>query len=323
MTDTDRASTADDMLDRRLSAALSVEPSPAFLSRVLSCVAGETMRASWQTYGRQRRGTMAMIERNGIRLAYDDRGAGEPAIVFVHGWTCDRSFFAPQAEHFAKRHRVVSVDLRGHGESDKPHGPYPIGSYADDIAYVIDQLALGKVVAVGHSMGGLTVLQLAASHPHCVAAIAMVEPGPFAPPPEIRAGFEAIADAIEAGNQEPRREFIRNNLFLPTSDPMFVEDVLRVLMAAPSHVAASALRGIATFDGPVVAADCKVPTLHLTAAAPFNPPHLMSQWLPNVVHGQTVGAGHINQLETPDQVNLMIENFMRHYVFARATAVSA
>jgi len=172
-------------------------------------------------------------------------------------------------------------------------------------------------------MGGLAVLQLAASHPHCVEAVVMVEPGPFAPSPDLRTGMEAIADAIEAGNQEPRREFIRNYLFLPTSDPMFVENVLRMMMEAPSHVAASALRGIAAFDGPAVAAHCKVPTLHLAAASPFNPPHLMSQWLPNVVHGQTVGAGHMNQLEAPDQVNLMIENFIRHYVFAPAMAGSA
>jgi pimeloyl-ACP methyl ester carboxylesterase len=142
---------------------------------------------------------MTTIARNGIKLAYDDRGAGDPIIVFVHGWTCDQSFFAPQAEHFAKRHRVVSVDLRGHGDSDKPHGPYPIGAYADDIAYLIVQLGLGKVVAVGHSMGGLAVAQLAASHPNCVAAIAMVEPGPFAPPPDLRTGMQAIADAIEGG----------------------------------------------------------------------------------------------------------------------------
>src|SRR4029453_12384515 len=145
---------------------------------------------------------MATIVRNGIRLAYDDRGAGEPIIVFVPGWTCDRSFFAPQAEHFSRKHRVVSVDLRGHGESDKPDEPYPIGAYAEDIAYLIDQLGLGKVVAIGNSMGGLAVAQLAASHPGCVTAIVMVEPGPFAPPPDFRAGMEAIADSIEAGNQE-------------------------------------------------------------------------------------------------------------------------
>jgi pimeloyl-ACP methyl ester carboxylesterase len=50
---------------------------------------------------------MATIMRNGVNLAFEDRGAGKPAFVFVHGWTCDRSFFAPQAEHFARRHRVV------------------------------------------------------------------------------------------------------------------------------------------------------------------------------------------------------------------------
>jgi len=262
---------------------------------------------------------MATIVHDGIRLAYDDRGAGEPAFVFVHGWTCQRSFFAPQAEHFAKRHRVVALDLRGHGESDKPQGPYPIGAYVDDISYLINQLGLGKVVAVGQSSGGLTVLQLAVSHPENVAGIVMVEPGPFVCSPDLRAGIEAIAASIEAGDQEPRRQFITNNLFLPTSDPMLVEDVRRVMMEAPSHVAANGLRGILAFDGPVLAAQCKVPALHLMGASPFNPPHLMSQWLPNVVHGMTVGAGHFNQLEAPDQVDAMIESFVRHYVFGLAT----
>jgi 3-oxoadipate enol-lactonase len=89
---------------------------------------------------------MATIVHKGTRLAFEDRGAGKPAIVFVHGLACDRSFFAPQAEHFARQHRVVSLDLRGHGESDKPRGPYPIAAYADDIAYMIEQLGLGKPV---------------------------------------------------------------------------------------------------------------------------------------------------------------------------------
>ena len=67
------------------------------------------------------------------------------------GGACDRSFFSPQAEHFARRHRVISVDLRGHGESEKPPGSYPIAAYADDIAYIIEQRAMGKAVAVGHA----------------------------------------------------------------------------------------------------------------------------------------------------------------------------
>jgi pimeloyl-ACP methyl ester carboxylesterase len=257
---------------------------------------------------------MAMtIVHQGIKLAYEDRGAGKPAFVFVHGWTCDRSFFAPQAAYFARRHRVVSVDRRGHGESDKPQGPYTRAQDAEDIAYVIEHLGLGKVVAVGHSSGGTTVLQLAAAHPDRVAAIVMVDPAPFVIPPERRAGIEAMVAAIEAGNQEPRRQFI-THMFLPTSDRQLIEHVLAVMLAAPSHVAASAMRGDLVFDGPAVAAQCKVPALHLAGTPPLNPLHLMSQWLPTVVHGWTVGAGHFNQLEVPDQVNAMIESFLRHYV---------
>jgi pimeloyl-ACP methyl ester carboxylesterase len=257
---------------------------------------------------------MATIIHQGIKLAYEDRGAGKPAFVFVHGWTCDRSFFTLQVEYFARRHRVVSVDLRGHGESDKPQGPYPIAAYADDLAYVIGQLALGKVVAVGHSMGGLAVLQLAAAHPDRVAAIVMIDPASFVRPPELRTRTEAMVAAIEAGDQEPRRQFLMDNMFLPTSDRQLIQNVLAVMMAAPSHVAANAMRGILAFDGPAVAAQCKVPALHLAATPPRNPPHLMSQWLPTVVNGWTVGAGHFNQLEAPDQVNAMIEGFLRHHL---------
>jgi pimeloyl-ACP methyl ester carboxylesterase len=257
---------------------------------------------------------MATIVHKGTTLAYEDRGAGKPAFVFVHGWTCNRTFFAPQAEHFVRQHRVVSIDLRGHGESDKPQGPYTRAQDADDIAYVIEHLGLGPVVAVGHSMGGTIVLQLAAAHPTSVAAIVMVDPAPFVFAPEQRTGVEAMVAAIEAGNQEPRRQFITNHLFLPTSDRKLVEDVLAVMLATPSHVAASAMRGDLAIDGPAVAAQCTVPALHLAATPPFNPPHRMSEWLPTVVNGWTVGAGHFNQLEVPDQVNVMIEGFLRHYV---------
>jgi esterase/lipase len=209
---------------------------------------------------------MATITHKGVKLAYEDRGAGKPPFVFIHGWTCNRSFFAPQAEHFERQHRVVSLDLRGHGESDKPQGAYPISAYVDDIAFVIGELGLAKVVAVGHSMGGITVLELGAAHPDKVAA-------------------------IEAGNNEPRRQFITNNLFMPTSDKGLVDRVLQVMMASPSHVAAAAMKGILGFDGPGAASRCKVPALHLAAQPPLNPPHLMSQWLPTAVNGLTVARG--------------------------------
>jgi len=257
---------------------------------------------------------MPTLTHKGIKLVYDSKGKGRPAFVFVHGWTCNRSFFAPQAKHFARKHRVVSLDLRGHGESDKPAGAYPIAAYVEDIAFLIGELRLGKVVAVGHSMGGITVLELGASHPDKVAAVVMVDPAPLVFPPELKTGVDAIVAAIEAGNQEPRRQFIANDLFMKTADKRLVKAVLKVMMAAPSHVAAAAMKGILAFDGPGSAARCKVPALHLAATPPLNPPHLMSQWLPTVVNGWTVGAGHFNMMEAPDQVNAMIEGFLRHHM---------
>jgi pimeloyl-ACP methyl ester carboxylesterase len=256
--------------------------------RLLSTATAQQREPSGQI--RRGEASMATIVHQGITLAYEDRGTGTPAFVFVHGWACNRTFFAPQAAHFAQRHRVVSVDLRGHGESDKPQGPYPIAAYADDLAYMIEHLGLGPVVAVGHSSGGMTVLQLAAASPDRVAAIVMVAPAPFVFPPEVRTSLEAMVAAIEAGNQEPRRQFIVNRLFRPTSDRKLVEDVLAVMLAVPSHVATSAMRGVLAFDGPAVAAQCKVPALHLATTPPLNPPHLLSQWLPTVVHGWTVGG---------------------------------
>jgi pimeloyl-ACP methyl ester carboxylesterase len=257
---------------------------------------------------------MPTVAHKGIALAYEDRGRGGPAFVFVHGWMGNRSLFAAQAEHFAHSHRVVSIDLRGHGDSDKPEGDYGISLLADDVACVIERVGLGKAVAVGHSMGGIIVLQLAAAHPQLVEAIVMVDPAPFVLTSEVRAGLEGLVAAIEAGDRDARRGFIARNMFLPTSDPSLIEDVLRVTMAAPDHVAASAMRGILAFDGVAAAAQCKVPALHLAAGRPLNPPHLMSQWLPTVVNGWTVGTGHFSQVEAPDQVNAMIDGFMRHHV---------
>jgi len=259
---------------------------------------------------------MATIVHKGINLAYEEQGEGRPAMVFVHGWACNRSFFALQAQYFFRRHRVVSIDLRGHGESDKPEGEYPIAAYADDIAYMIKQLGLGKVIAVGHSMGGIVVLQLAAVFPDCVAGIVMIEPvrSFTQPSDEGRARIAALAAAIEAGNEEPLRQYVTERFFLPSSDRKLLKEVLAVMTAVPSHVAANALRAIPEFDGAAVAALCKVPALHIAATPPLNPPHLVAQLLPTVINGMTVGAGHFNQLEVPDQVNAMIEAFLCHHV---------
>ena len=117
---------------------------------------------------------MSWLRRDGVALFYEEAGVGEPPMLLVHGIACDHTHLTPQLEHFSDGHRVVAVDLRGHGQSDAPHQEYTIEGFADDLAWVCARLGLENPVVVGHSLGGRICLGLAASYPDLpVAVVAM------------------------------------------------------------------------------------------------------------------------------------------------------
>src|SRR5215471_10196292 len=118
---------------------------------------------------------MRQLHRDGVALTYEEAGSGDPPILLVHGWCCDHTCFAPQFAHFRHQHRVVAVDLRGHGQSDKPAQDYTMALFADDLAWLCGQLEVKKSVVIGHSMGGLIATQLAAQSPDLPSAIIAVD----------------------------------------------------------------------------------------------------------------------------------------------------
>jgi pimeloyl-ACP methyl ester carboxylesterase len=97
---------------------------------------------------------MPWLQRDGVSLFYEEAGGGRPPIVLVHGWCCDHTFMAPQFAHFGDAHHILAVDLRGHGQSDRPQQAYTISGFADDLAWICHELTLQRPVVVGHSMGG-------------------------------------------------------------------------------------------------------------------------------------------------------------------------
>ena len=108
---------------------------------------------------------MATLDRDGVALAYDERGSGDPPLLLIHGILCNRSHLAPQFDHFSARHRPVTVDLRGHGESGSPDQEYTIDGFADDVGWIAAQLGLDRPVLVGWSLGGIVALAVASDHP--------------------------------------------------------------------------------------------------------------------------------------------------------------
>jgi predicted esterase len=89
---------------------------------------------------------------DGVALFYEEAQGDDPPVLLIHGIGCDHTTFAPQFEHFARiGHRVVAVDLRGHGKSDKPHQSYTMQLFTDDLAWMCEQLGLQKPLLVNAS----------------------------------------------------------------------------------------------------------------------------------------------------------------------------
>ncbi len=246
----------------------------------------------------------------GVRLAYDTAGAGHPPMVFVHGWGCDRSHFAPQVRHFSARHAVATVDLRGHGDSGTPGpapGAYDIAVLADDVLAVAAAAELRQPVLVGHSLGALAGL-VCAARPGAIRALVMVDPAPITNEPA-KAFFRDSVDAVGADAGQSWRTAFVTGMFLPT-DVARKQAIIEAFPAMAPQIAAAVLRAMGEFDGAAVLGRATVPVLSIGSAGPANSAADLRRACPSITIGQTVGAGHFIQLEVPDQVNAMIEQFL-------------
>lgn len=248
-----------------------------------------------------------------VELAREEHGAGEPPFVFVHGWCCDRSFFAPQVEHFMARHRVVTPDLRGCGASPVPDDGYDIPTLAADVGGLCDELGLERPVVVGHSLGGMIALELAAARPELVGAVVAVDPGPIEPLPGTRERFAALADRLEGSEGEAaRREYVETSVFAPGDDPVRRNQIATVMCAAPLGPAARILRGIVEWDGVGALRRAPAPLLVILAEpGGSNDPCRLAAHRPDMEVAITEGTGHFNQLFAPEQVTPLIEGFVR------------
>ena len=256
---------------------------------------------------------MRSLRRDGVALYYDEAKGDKRPLLLVHGWCCDHSFFAPQFEHFAREgHRVVAVDLRGHGASDKPHEPYTMQLFADDLAFLCRELQLKKPVVVGHSMGGVVAFAFAASHPDLPSAIVAIDAG-LAPPPTVGSALSSFIDGLRGpGFRKMLGDYADAVLFLPTDDATRRARILAIMTSAPQHVMVSALEGGHAYDANEAKGRLVVPMLYI--AADESPPRAdiarLRALVPKLHFGHVVGSGHFCQLEVPEQVNAMIDRFL-------------
>lgn len=151
----------------------------------------------------QARGASGFVEANGIRQHYLEYGDGPVEIVVVPGITSPAITWEFVAEELARDYRVLTLDIRGRGLSDRPASTYSLPEYAADVAGLIGALGLQRPVVLGHSMGARIVAALGALHPGTHGPLIVVDPpltGPGrAPYPTPLASFREQLHEAYAG----------------------------------------------------------------------------------------------------------------------------
>jgi pimeloyl-ACP methyl ester carboxylesterase len=253
--------------------------------------------------------SMPYAELDGLKLFYERADGGEGELLFVHGWCCDRTAFQPQFDHFARRHAVTALDLRGCGRSDCPDSGYTIPDFAEDLARFCAEVGIEEPVVVGHSLGGMIAVELAARHPSVPRALVLVDPGPIDPLPATVSTFRALAEQLDGPDgEEVRRQYVQD---MGARDEALARWIVDLMCAAPLPMAAAVIHGVNAWNGVGALALCALPTLLLESALGTNPESLRLRAIkPDLEVAITVGAGHFHQLEVPEQVNAMIERFL-------------
>jgi pimeloyl-ACP methyl ester carboxylesterase len=250
---------------------------------------------------------------DGVRIAYVTDGTAQPALVFVHGWSCDRRYWSLQLQGFLKYYQVVGLDLAGHGDSGSNRTQWTMSAFGGDVAAVVDALKLEKVVLIGHSMGGDVVAEAARRLKGRVAGLIWVDTYKRLGTPRTDDEVAAILRPLRAHFAEATRQFVRG-MFVPPSDPGLVDLVARDMSEAPPEIAIGALESALRYDRemPAALADLKLPVIAINPETPATDVASLSK------HGVDVmvmsDVGHFPMLEAPDRFNRLLRTAIEKVV---------
>ena len=251
--------------------------------------------------------------KDGVQIYYESGGSGSPALVFIHGWNCDRSYWLAQLPVFATTHQVVAIDLAGHGDSGVNREDWSMANFGADVAVVADALQLEDIVLVGHSMGGPVALEAARL---LKGRVKMIIGADTLSDVSLRYADEQLAGmlaAMEADFPGAVDGMVRNSFFLPTSDPALIDQIASDMGAAPPAAGIGALEGLARwFDEDVekTLADIEVPIRLINSDYRPTNTHAGQALTASFEATMMSGVGHFVMQEDPAQFNAILAELL-------------
>lgn len=255
---------------------------------------------------------------NGANIHWASAGTGKATLVFVHGWTCDSTSWSVQVPVLAKKYRVITLDLPGHGQGGSPaDGKFSIDLFASAVEAVREAAMTDMVVLVGHSMGAPPVIRAYTRlYPQHVAALVAVD-GPL----DMRVGgpqHGRTPPPMTGAEGLKTRENMISWMFTPQTPAALQDQIRTMMLRTPEATAAGALA--AMFD-PANRTDdvVRVPALAIYAGTAQLPTvaelEQTKKSLPNFEAIQIMGAGHFVMMEKPDEFNEVLTAFVDRLKF--------
>ncbi|MGQ0542141.1 MAG: alpha/beta fold hydrolase [Blastocatellia bacterium] len=197
--------------------------------------------------------------KNGLMMSYVESGPADgPVLVLLHGITDSSLSYSRVLPLIDKRYRVLAIDQRGHGDTDKPDSGYEMKDFAADVAAFMDAKGVTKAVVVGHSMGSFVAMQTALDFSQRVGRLVLIGTASTANNPvarEVQTAFDELKDPIPV---KFARDFVIETSS-PTLPADFVETLVTETMKPPARVWKSALAGVLARDYKPELARIKMP----------------------------------------------------------------
>ena len=248
---------------------------------------------------------------DGIPIHYSVAGKGEPALVFIHCWGCNRNFWDNQVAEFSKTNRVVTIDMPGHGESGSGRKNWSIESYGDDVKTVVTKLGLKRVVLVGSSMGGPIALEAAKRMPDNVVAIVPVDSLQNVEQTLTSEQLDGVIKQMTADYKNATTGLL-NQFFFSANTPEAVKTrVINEAISRQPETAVAILKGIFAYTPGPTLKEIKVPIKAINAD--LNPTNLEinRKYAPQFDAVIIKGTGHYPMLEDPARFNQMLAEILK------------
>ncbi len=253
---------------------------------------------------------------NGITLAYSDTGAGLP-IVFLHAFPLNRTMWAEQEAALSSHHRIITIDLRGHGESDAPLWHYSLDQTAEDVRALLDHLSIAQALFVGLSMGGYILLAFYRKYAGRVKGMVLADTRAQADQPEGKVGRFQMAQTAYKQGPTAIADIMIPKLLSPATIQTRPEIVLRVRkMIEGNQISGIAGDLMAMADRPdsvsllnQIACPTQIIVGELDQATPPADAKLMADQISHARLAIIPNAAHLANLEQPEEFTKIVAAF--------------